>query len=578
MTEKRLPMLEWPDIPHTVESLLSALSESSGIDKLLTCTIHLRSPADQYKKGDTPEGISALPYRPRPDVAELVLQFPMDWMADPFKDPNWCSSLNSCRFLDRSFICYERTGDPEFLSFPKKVVLDWYAFHIHAENGEHAFAIDDMAVGVRAARFAYFADKVRSGKVQVTPEELRKIAEVLLFHWQLFMREGYFKFNNHTVSALHGFMALVQVACLPVTVRSDWFRAFSFVFTELVNRQFDDAGIHYENSPEYHFFALRLFSELLRSGWYDEVEGTFHHRLELARQHAPWMRFPDGRVLPIGDTTAAAPPRPGLLQPRDFPVPPEVLNHPRYHISKFIAEDGWSLLAIKAGYQQKTHRHEDNLSFVWSESGHDIIVDPAKYAYARDPVRAYVMSARAHNIIDFVCNGKSAKACESNRLPDVARRDGYLEIRLQVMMVEPSAFVERRVFLVPGRALLVIDEFRCDGADSFASRTHFASDFLLDLSDGVVATDDRGAKVRTAIFASTPIQIAVNRGIEKPRLEGWISRGYKQIAPCSTLVVSGSANTGLIATGHAIDVPIALTRETDMLVWTFGDRKIEIML
>lgn len=563
--QKNIPPM-WPEMPHTIDSWVQAIRNNTKTSGFSASALHLQLPSGRFVKGDMPEALESMSFKPRPDVEEFDLLLPFNWTVNPYGDPSWQMQLNSCRFLDRFLNGYEKTGATEFLHFPLKAMLDWHDFHIQNNKGDHKFALDDMTGGIRATRFAFLAAKISDGVLLVSDDDLVKVVEVLLFHWSLFTREGYFKFTNHTLSALHGLVSLFRVAYLEGESKQAWQEEFSGVLNQLADAQFDDEGIHLENSPEYHFFVLKLFSSLLKSGWYDEVPGRFHKKLQLAQQRGPWLRFPDGRALPFGDTNGALPPRQGLLKARFFNEP-EVLNHRCYHVSRCVDGDAWSVLAFKSGHERETHRHEDDLSFVWSESGHDIIIDPGKYAYKLDRFRSFVKNASSHNTIDFVKSGKSARGAPSDRLPIVIQHGGYTEIQAETFLNSPSAHVVRRFFFLPGRALLVVDRFSSDEADEFTSRTSFGADFSFDLENGIRAMDERGSSVHCVVYSSVPVVTRYARGMESPQMEGWVSRGYKKIEPCPTLAVSGTAKDGLIATAYVIDGESSIHRNGNVITW-----------
>ncbi|WP_213810183.1 heparinase II/III family protein [Jeotgalicoccus sp. WY2] len=57
-------------------------------------------------------------------------------------------------------------------------------------------------------------------------------------------------------------------------------------------------------------------------------------------------------------------------------------------------------LTFKSGYQNKTHKHYDDLSITYYNDGHDILVDSGKYSYdMTNPIRDYIISPEAHNTI-----------------------------------------------------------------------------------------------------------------------------------------------------------------------------------
>lgn len=575
----------WPEVLPSAQYFVDLLGCARGRDEKIEARgLHLVLRDGKYLANDSPESLLRTPYKPRADVQPVQLVLPIDWKADPFKDSNWKLQLNSVRFLDRFLGGYEKTGNTGFLTFPLAVLLDWHEFHLVGGSEGHYFAVDDMTAGIRAVRFAFIADKAMCGALQLTDEQRQKVAEVLLFHWMLFIRPGYFKFTNHTLSALHGLMALVRVARLEDGGEDEWMEMLANVCNWLVDAQFDDKGVHFENSPEYHFFVLRLFKGLLDSHWYDGLRGAFHEKLALARECSKWMQFPDGRALPIGDSNAKPAPQdatPLIAKRPDDNEATESFNSRMYHVTRCIntSDKGrWSTLAIKAGHDRRTHKHEDDLSYIWSESGRDLVVDPGKYAYTKDRIRYYISSARAHNVIEFKSGETVAKAAPHAPEPDVIQHAWGVEIRATAKLTNPDVMQSRRYFFCPGRWLLVVDRFSAVEDVTFTHWTHFDSGMRVDVDGEVWASDEFGGRLSVSSWCSAPTRTWVECGQMEPRIQGWISRAYKQVVPAPALAIGGRAREAIVIAGFSISEAGELTVSEDVARWKAHGEEIQIGL
>ena len=98
-------------------------------------------------------------------------------------------------------------------------------------------------------------------------------------------------------------MALLQQH--PRHPRAEAARAFAIdAMAALIDRQLGPAGVHTEDSPEYHFFATNAIERILLAPWGQiEALAPFHAKLALARQARDWLVDPAGRGLPVGDST-----------------------------------------------------------------------------------------------------------------------------------------------------------------------------------------------------------------------------------------------------------------------------------
>lgn len=54
---------------------------------------------------------------------------------------------------------------------------------------------------------------------------------------------------------------------------------------------------------------------------------------------------------------------------------------------------------VKAGFDNRTHKHADDGSFMLYARGQDMFVDCGMYGYVKDAYQNYVRSANAHNTV-----------------------------------------------------------------------------------------------------------------------------------------------------------------------------------
>ena len=345
----------------------------------LTRPVRLASAADEARH------LLDAGYAPRSNLAPFPISLPLDWSADPYHDRNWCVQLNMLRMLDpliRAHEACELDATSEWLRSALSISLDWHRHHI-AERRQHAFAWIDMMTGVRTLRLAYLAQRMRR-VAYASSSEMRAMAELLHEHWRQLTAPGFFRFTNHTIWDLHGLTALVRLCLRDDSPEfAQWQQAIALRLDRLIDLQFDEHGIHRENSPQYHFVASNMFRTLHESGWYADAPNKLARILAQAGTQDHWMRFPDGRYVPIGDSDGSAPRRSAPLpSPASYARSDAVntLNHSCYCFVRRVSTcrpTTWSMLAIKAGFDLPEHRHHDELSYVWSESGCDIVVDPA---------------------------------------------------------------------------------------------------------------------------------------------------------------------------------------------------------
>ncbi len=155
----------------------------------------------------------------------------------------------------------------------------------------------------------------------------------------------------------------------------------------------------------------------------------------------------------------------------------------------------WWYFAQTASFHSRVHKHADDLSFVWSDRGLPILVDPARFAYSgktergsdlakqgfwyADPKRIYVESTRAHNTVEI--DGRSynrTRTPYSSALRYAGEQDGLIVTECHHRPAGTVLHI-RLLTLAPGRFLLVVDWLfdRSGTAHDFRQHVHFHPDW-----------------------------------------------------------------------------------------------------
>jgi Heparinase II/III-like protein/Heparinase II/III N-terminus len=541
----------WPALPLDAAAVLNAfdpaVDDTTRIDALCLHLVSLTPRGDPIEEA---RRLLAEGYRPRPDAPLWPVQLPIAWDGDPFRDRNWCSQLNMLRLLDPLIRAHEAKADPQLLETALRWALDWHDFHI-VRGHDHGLAWRDMMTGVRSLRLAYLADRLRLGAFTASPAQRAALADAIAEHWRRLTAPGFFRYINHTIWDLHGLTALVRVTLPAQDPRNAvWMQALGRRLDHLVDAQFDENGVHRENSPQYHFVASGMFRTLASSGWYEAVAPRLAERLPRARAQEGWMRMPDGRHIPIGDSDGEAPrsesglPLPAADAPGDRT---DWFNQSCYCLvrrTRAGQPQQWSYLAIKAGFDEAGHKHNDELSYLWSESGCDIVADPGKFAYDPGAMRDHVRSNRAHNLIAFGHTDNESRPSQrtGHLIRSLEPRPWGVEISASIRHRPSEVAHERRWFFAPGRWLVVQDRFRATKAIDFEHWTHLAPEFDVDVDHqdtSLQARHARGGSLDIGRWSSMPLSLQCCRGQSGRTPQGWVSRAYRQVEPAPAIALQG---------------------------------------
>ena len=407
----------------------------------------------------------------RTDVAPISMALPFDWSCNPYNDSNWCAQLQKWNMVDRYILSYENTDNLSYLEIAKKIVADWYRFHI--EKGRKSpMAWKDFIVGMRAMKVAYIVSHWLNGKFDLSKNEETMYLNLVKLHLDFILDPKKIRFTNHTFFDFHGGMALAQVID---SGNRKLVADFILKLTpQLIGSQFDRFGVHLEHSFGYQSFGIHCLERLAKSGWFDRV--NIKSLLSKAEEVQEWFLLPDGRVAPIGDTIGKQSPK--HQRPVVFKGARQIFNASGYCI---IRSDGKgqlknsSYFCLMGAFHSNIHKHPDDLSVIWFE-GEDILCDPGKFAYKSHVGREYVNSTRAHNTVEIDDSDYSVEKMD-------AYGSAIKEVSVNEWGCHVAAAVNHRKFGVrhtrfclyqTGSWLLIIDRLISNEVHHFTQWNHFS--------------------------------------------------------------------------------------------------------
>ena len=480
-------------------------------------------------------------FRPRKDIPAWDASLPIDWSVDPFEDLNWQHHLHSWRTMEHWLHEYRQDDEVAHLLVTIEIALDWHRFHVE-EGQTSAFQWYDHSTGVRASRLAFLLEFILSDQLEVSEADLAHLMTLADLHAKKLMEPAFLSRGNHGLFQLVGLDAL----CSVVGWRNACQGARSYAkgaFVKLVKSWFSEEGINVENSPTYHYWVTLQIRNLgaVERFQHLDVQGI----LERADAISPWLTYPDGRWVPVGDSDGSGPQLTGPVEPvclpdgggcwavRDF-------TKSGYALVRSLpeADDGESsMLFVSAMAAPTGHKHSDDLSFVLMEGGREIFTDSGKYGYNYDEARRYAVSARAHNVPSLV--GRRIDPYDID--PENTQLDPVLVEQGQFVIggaaERPGLFSHERVFsYVPG-ALLRIEDKLTNLTDSrWQSNLHLAPDLIPEISETGFMVSAGDLAVR-AEFSGEGCGISTVRGETNP-YQGWVSVGYLEMTPATVVIAT----------------------------------------
>lgn len=453
---------------------------------------------------------------------------------------------------------YEKGRNPSYLEFAWNFIRKWEAYaDLPANASSNPFVFNDHVVALRAENLMYFGQIC--SKVGIWSDDLyHHLNRLLTQHGEwLFDDAHYTKRHNHGVMQDQALLHLGYVLD-----RKDWMEHAKERLLAQEKWAFNEEMVHTENSPGYANGVAVIFRSigqfLSQNG--DPLGEQLVADMEKTREFIGWTIKPNGIVAQVGDTgnspgqLYASPEKMRRHTPEEHKIYP-LAGYYFYRSNRDEApkQDTWKLL--KCGYVQTTHKHADDASFMLYAKGYEIFSDGGIYGYAKDPFRAYFVSALAHNTVvvdgaSYPCDKAHVDACG---MSGYAFFPDYDHIRVFHNAYEGVGF--QRDFCSADDMTLILDTLSSEQEHTYSQLFHLAENVEVLLAkdrEVVLRLADSGYIVRLRQYGA-PAKLSVMRGDLKKAGYGLISRGENHMAAITTLKFDLSGKNGVFATAITIE-------------------------
>ena len=527
------------------------------------------------RSAETARDIIETGWHPR-GYPNLTLDGPIPWHLVDNQLRSWNFHIHSWDMLDSLLMAHSFTQETRYLEPTVKVALDWVAACGQANtDAVSPFAWYDMAVGMRAYRLAYLIDAgMQAGLLAVDEEQA--LWRALELHQAFLSDDANIVFhNNHGFYQAAGQLAMGRRFSGRSAAMATALEQGEKRLREMITQQFSPDGIHREHSPDYHRMVYDSLKSIIDSDLIEDPSIiAFAKRIE---QALTWFVTPSLRMVNFGDSDSRDVSRSvhaskvkwrteemryivtggkigkkpsGTVQAfRDggyFVVRKPSAEHPEDITTS-------SYLAQAAAFHSRTHKHADDLTFVWAEGSSDIIVDSGRYGYLgkaeqgselwldgywyTDPNRVYCESTRAHNTLEF--DELNYQRRGAKPYGSALRRWGEDANGIIAVETECTHFrsIQRSRLLVfdPGHWLVVFDWFHDNMDKPHQVRQWFH------LAPGVNVRSGRDGYLASLPGRAVPLQIGsllegaapspLFLGATEPRMQGWHSAQAREIVP-----------------------------------------------
>lgn len=523
----------------------------------------------------------------------LPLTPPLPWTLAKQDERSWNFHLQSLDPIDGLLRGYSYFEDKRYLAYALPVALDWIKVNsdVNAE-GISPFAWYDMSVGLRAYRLAYLYEA--ASEAGLLDEEAKHLLwSSLEQHAAYLADDANIAFhNNHGYYQVAGQLAMARRFAHKSPLMAEAQIQGRERLKRMLAQQFAPDGVHREHSPDYHRMVYDTLKALIDSGLVEGEETiAFALRIEEALS---WFVYPNQHIVNFGDSddrSLARKPKEAegkwSTPQMQFWVSGGKIGQPPsdsmrafteggYWVVRAPGEDphdlnGYSYLALNAAFHSRTHKHADDLSFVWFDRGYNLLVDAGRYGYIgkaeqgselwldghwySDPWRVYCESTRAHNTLEF--NGRNFPRKGVKPYGSALKRWGKLDCGVFFAEAEVKQFSAIRhariLFHMPHQWLIVFDWFHDNNDDPHAVKQWFhighELQALIDGGQYVISVSGSEQVLRVASLLSGPMPSRLHIGEEEPVRQGWWSARERDIVPNYTFAFEqDEVSTGVFAT------------------------------
>lgn len=299
--------------------------------------------------------------------------------------------LHSLNIVKDFVQMYLKTNEKKYLKEARNIIINWYNknFDLNTSN----LAWNEHAASYRINNIIYFQEY--SANIKLSS---RIFKALITKHVDFLNDDKNYRDNNHGIMMDNSLL----VASYYLEDEEKKELIISKIFYRLsysIKRDFSYKGLHLENSPEYHRLVLTLLNRSKRI--LQELNKPFPKEiidiLDNARKITSIFIKPNRQYPVIGDTGTIFDKKipKKFIDLIDYEAGLSIFNNKN---SNKISESTW--LLFKSGYQSKTHKHMDDLSFNLFVDGVDIFIDSGKYNYEiSNPIRESIVSPEGHSTI-----------------------------------------------------------------------------------------------------------------------------------------------------------------------------------
>lgn len=320
----------------------------------------------------------------------------IDWNQAMNADEEWIFMLNRHEYLIDLAKVYSDSKDEKYLACWKRLVFDWIERNPFSEEKLRT-SWRTIDTGIRCSSWVkslqLIHEKLRDKELQTIFDSLK--LQVLFLKNQYLHR---YTLSNWGTLQISGILQAVMLSedLVPEEI-------VKWAWEELERQcdiQFHGDGVHWEQSPLYHFEVLFALVEIYRTAQALGIPISFDLKglIEEAVHAAHYMIYPNGYVVPQHDSDYV------FIQDvfdrlQEFQQP----NLPGLFIGEgsgnFVYKTAKDFVSVWNGRHGSGHAHASLGHLNLFLNGERVLCDSGRFTYQEGPVRNFLKSGQSHSTV-----------------------------------------------------------------------------------------------------------------------------------------------------------------------------------
>lgn len=328
------------------------------------------------------------------------------WAENPENNNTWQNYYEALFFVSILNHAYHESHNMGYHEKAKKYILNYIEKHPSLEEKTSEYSWYDHAVAFRSL---HLMQGVANELEQENPdtEFIQKVFDHLSLNVTFMTDPQNYHENNHSLMMDRSLLYLAKITKSNPKFYSKIYDPTKNRTLENINIIIDPTGLAREHSTTYHIFNHNLDKSILDLIELEDVNPAF--QLKMLRKNdvllqliKPDLTFPIWGDSGLEILNAYLAERFGNDQ-RVLDVIagkrlPSMVNFENNIATLRTQANDSSYLALFANYYSRTHKHNDDLQFIFQTLGIDILTDQGYYGYEKEH-RPFLSSVFAHNSI-----------------------------------------------------------------------------------------------------------------------------------------------------------------------------------